>query len=148
MELLNHISDVIIVVVAIASPILALIEKTQKVNWKPLSKIVSFITGQDAFRDEIREKIKIIEDKIDDIQKNQENLQKNQEETEISIIKDKILAFSSRIQSGKIPTENEFRQIHEIYDVYTNKGYNSYIHTEMEWIMLKENEIKNDFLKK
>lgn len=141
MELLNHISDVIIVACAIATPILAIIEKTQKINWKPLSKIFAFITGQTEFRKEVRDKIKVIETKID-------NIKKDQEEKEISDIKEKILAFSRMMRLGHTPTESEFRQIHEIYDIYDKKGYNSYIHTEMEWIMLKENEIKNNLTKK
>ena len=139
MELLNHISDVIIVACAIATPILAIIEKTQKINWKPLSKIFAFITGQTEFRKEVRDKIKVIETKID-------NIKKDQEEKEISDIKEKILAFSRMMRLGHIPTESEFRQIHEIYDIYDKKGYNSYIHTEMEWIMAKENEkIRHEF---
>ena len=141
MELLNHISDVIIVACAIATPILALIEKTQKINWRPLSKIFAFITGQTEFRKEVRDKIEVIENKID-------NIKKDQEEKEISDIKEKILAFSRMMRLGHIPTESEFRQIHEVYDIYDKKGYNSYIHTEMEWIMLKENEIKNNLTKK
>lgn len=141
MELLNHISDVIIILCAIATPILAIIEKTQKINWKPLSKIFAFITGQTEFRKEVRDKIEVIETKID-------NIKKDQEEKEISDIKEKILAFSRMMRLGHIPTESEFRQIHEIYDIYDKKGYNSYIHTEMEWIMAKENEIKNNLTKK
>lgn len=141
MEILNHISDVIIILCAIATPILAIIEKTQKINWKPLSKIFAFITGQTEFRKEVRDKIEVIEKKID-------NIKKDQEEKEISDIKEKILAFSRMMRLGHIPTESEFRQIHEIYDIYDKKGYNSYIHTEMEWIMAKENEIKNNLTKK
>lgn len=148
MEVLNHISDVIIILCAIATPILAIIEKTQKINWKPLSKIFAFITGQTEFRNEVRGKIEGIENKIEGVENKIDNIKKDQEEKEISDIKEKILAFSRMMRLGHIPTESEFRQIHEIYDIYDKKGYNSYIHTEMEWIMAKENEIKNNLTKK
>lgn len=142
LEYLKHIESIIIVVTAIIAPILALIEKSQKINLHPLTWLSNLLTGDKCFRAEIRCKIQGIEKSIDRVTDKVDNIQKEQQIKEINDIRQEILAFSRLLRNGYVPTESEFEHIFEIYDIYDKKGYNSYIHTEIEYI--REMKLKYD----
>jgi len=132
MELLNHISNVVVIITTMTMAVLAVIEKSQKIfpNWHPISCLM----GNDKFRDEVRKEIK-------DIKEDLTSIRKDQNEKEINDIRQEILSFSRMLRNDYLPTQSEFQHIHEIYDVYEGKGQNSYIHTEMDFIIEKELEI-------
>lgn len=132
MELLNHISNVAVILTTTILAIFAVIEKSQKIfpNWHP----ISVITGNEGFRNEVRKEIK-------DIKEDLTSIRKDQNEKEINDIRQEILSFSRMLRNDYLPTQSEFQHIHEIYDVYEGKGQNSYIHTEMDFIIGKELEI-------
>lgn len=134
MDLLNHISDVAVILTTTILAIFAVIEKSQKLfpNWHP----ISVITGNDKFRKEIRNEIKTIKKDLADIKSDQDI-------KEINDIRKEILAFSRMLRNNYIPTQSEFQHVHEIYDLYERKGQNSYIHTEMEYIISVEKQINN-----
>jgi hypothetical protein len=134
MDLLNHISNVAVILTTTILAIFAVIEKSQKLfpNWHP----ISVITGNDKFRTEIRKEIKTIKKDLADIKA-------DQDVKEINDIRKEILAFSRMLRNNYIPTQSEFQHIHEIYDLYEHKGQNSYIHTEMDYIISVEKQLNN-----
>ena len=71
--------------------------------------------------------INALETKID-------NIQKEVDINERDRIRYEILQFSGSLRNGLQRTQNDFDHIEEIYEKYQNKGWNSYIHSEMDFI--------------
>lgn len=71
--------------------------------------------------------INALENKIDNIQ---EEVNINERDR----IRYEILQFSGSLRNGLQRTENDFDHIEELYEKYQKKGWNSYIHSEMDFI--------------
>lgn len=71
--------------------------------------------------------IKAIDDKVN-------NLKEEVDANEIDRIKYEILQFSGSLRNGLKRTEVDYRHIEAIFTKYKNKGGNSYILHEMEYI--------------
>lgn len=71
--------------------------------------------------------INALETKID-------NIQKEVDINERDRIRYEILQFSGSLRNGLQRTQNDYDHIEEIYEKYQNKGWNSYIHSEMDFI--------------
>ena len=123
---MEQISNYIIIATTSIMAILGVIEKSQNIKWKPLSKLFGF-NKNDEFREEIRKDITDIKGRIDAITD-------ETKENELDRIRFEILSFASSLKNGYIPDEVEFRHIHHIYDKYTSNGGNSYVHTKMDYI--------------
>ena len=62
------------------------------------------------------------------------DLKKEVDANEIDRIKYEILQFSSSLRNGSNRTETDYQHIETIFTKYKNKGGNSYIMHEMEYI--------------
>ena len=62
------------------------------------------------------------------------DLKKEVDANEIDRIKYEILQFSGRLRNGSNITETDYQHIEAIFTKYKNKGGNSYIMHEMEYI--------------
>lgn len=71
--------------------------------------------------------INALETKID-------NIQKEVDINERDRIRYEILQFSGSLRNGLQRTQNDYDHIEEIYEKYQKKGWNSYIHSEMDFI--------------
>lgn len=71
--------------------------------------------------------IKAIDDKVN-------NLKEEVDANELDRIKYEILQFSGSLRNGLNRTEVDYRHIEAIFTKYKNKGGNSYILHEMEYI--------------
>lgn len=71
--------------------------------------------------------INALETKID-------NIQKEVDINERDRIRYEILQFSGSLRNGLERTQNDYDHIEEIYEKYQKKGWNSYIHSEMDFI--------------
>lgn len=71
--------------------------------------------------------IKAIDDKVN-------NLKEEVDANELDRIKYEILQFSGSLRNGLKRTEVDYRHIETIFTKYKNKGGNSYILHEMEYI--------------
>lgn len=71
--------------------------------------------------------INALETKID-------NMQKEVDINERDRIRYEILQFSGSLRNGLERTQNDYDHIEEIYEKYQKKGWNSYIHSEMDFI--------------
>lgn len=136
------ISSLIVTIAGAFMAILLVIEKSENIKWKPLSKLFG--------NKDIEMQVNKIEEKVNDISKVQENLIKSQKElvkiqqdNELGRIRCEILSFVQLMKNDYIPDEVEFQHIHAIYDKYTKNGGNSYIHTKMEYIKKMEELYNN-----
>ena len=71
--------------------------------------------------------INALETKID-------NIQKEVDINERDRIRYEILQFSGSLRNGLERTQNDYDHIEELYEKYQKKGWNSYIHSEMDFI--------------
>lgn len=71
---------------------------------------------------------------IKDIDKKVNNLKEEVDANELDRIKYEILQFSGSLRNGLKRTEVDYRHIEAIFTKYKNKGGNSYILHEMEYI--------------
>ena len=71
--------------------------------------------------------INALETKID-------NIQKEVDLNERDRIRYEILQFSGSLRNGLQRTENDYEHIEELYEKYKKKKWNSYIHSEMDFI--------------
>lgn len=71
---------------------------------------------------------------ISAISKDVDNLRKEVNNNEIDRIKYEILQFSGSLRNGLKRTEVDYQHIEMIFTKYRNKGGNSYIMHEMEYI--------------
>ena len=71
---------------------------------------------------------------ISAISKDVDNLRKEVNNNEIDRIKYEILQFSGSLRNGLKRTEVDYQHIEMIFTKYKNKGGNSYIMHEMEYI--------------
>lgn len=78
--------------------------------------------------------INALETKID-------NIQKEVDINERDRIRYEILQFSGSLRNGLTRTQNDYGHIEELYEKYQKKGWNSYIHSEMEFIRECRNKI-------
>lgn len=83
---------------------------------------------------------------INDLEKKIDNIQEEVNINERDRIRYEILQFSGSLRNGLTRTENDFEHIEELYEKYQKKGWNSYIHSEMDFIRECRNknvDIKN-----
>lgn len=71
---------------------------------------------------------------INDLEKKIDNIQKEVDLNERDRIRYEILQFSGSLRNGLQRTENDYEHIEEIYEKYQKKGWNSYIHSEIDFI--------------
>lgn len=71
---------------------------------------------------------------INALEKKIDNIQKEVDINERDRIRYEILQFSGSLRNGLERTQNDYDHIEEIYEKYQNKGWNSYIHSEMDFI--------------
>ena len=77
----------------------------------------------------------IINEKLDALIKvSIDNIQKEVDINERDRIRYEILQFSGSLRNGLQRTQNDFDHIEELYEKYHKKGWNSYIHSEMDFI--------------
>ena len=77
--------------------------------------------------------INALETKID-------NIKKEVDINERDRIRYEILQFSGSLRNGLERTQNDYDHIEELYEKYQKKGWNSYIHSEMDYIRSCHNE--------
>lgn len=77
--------------------------------------------------------INALETKID-------NIQKEVDINERDRIRYEILQFSGSLRNGLQRTETDYDHIEELYEKYKNKKWNSYIHSEMDYIRMCRNK--------
>lgn len=78
--------------------------------------------------------IKEIDEKVNNLKKEVNNLKKEVATNEIDRIKYEILQFSGSLRNGLKRSEVDYMHIESIFTKYKNKGGNSYIMHEMEYI--------------
>lgn len=71
---------------------------------------------------------------INALEKKIDTVQKEVDINERDRIRYEILQFSGSLRNGLKRTENDYKHIEELYEKYTNKHWNSYISSEMEYI--------------
>ena len=84
--------------------------------------------------------INALETKID-------NIQKEVDLNERDRIRYEILQFSGSLRNGLQRTENDYEHIEELYEKYKKKKWNSYIHSEMDFIRECRNKKTIDNIK-
>lgn len=128
-ETINGIAGLIVVVCSAIMSLLALIEKSNKIALKPLSKMFG--------REELIKKIDTIENKID-------NHILETREDEMDRLGQEVMSFASLLRNGYIPDSEEFKHIHKIFDKYTKLDGNGFAKIKMEYIEQKERELINN----
>ena len=78
---------------------------------------------------------------INALEKKIDNIQKEVDINERDRIRYEILQFSGSLRNGLQRTETDYEHIEEIYEKYQKKGWNSYIHSEMDFIRNCRNKI-------
>lgn len=78
---------------------------------------------------------------IDALEKKIDNIKNEVDINERDRIRYEILQFSGSLRNGLHRTENDYEHIEELYEKYTNKHWNSYISSEMEFIRSCKNHI-------
>jgi hypothetical protein len=127
-EQINSIASLIVVICSALMSILAIIEKSNKIKLKPLSKLFG--------RKELFDKIDLIGTKIDN----------HIVETRIDEkdrLGQEIMSFASLLRNGYIPDTEEFKNIHKVYDKYKSLDGNGFAKIKMEYIEKKERDIIN-----
>jgi hypothetical protein len=127
-EQINSIASLIVVICSALMSILAIIEKSNKIKLKPLSKLFG--------RKELFDKIDLIGTKIDN----------HIAETRIDEkdrLGQEIMSFASLLRNGYIPDTEEFKNIHKVYDKYRSLDGNGFAKIKMEYIEQKERDIIN-----
>lgn len=71
---------------------------------------------------------------INGLEKKIDNIQKEVDINERDRIRYEILQFSGSLRNGLQRTQNDYDHIEELYEKYQKKGWNSYIHSEMDFI--------------
>lgn len=71
---------------------------------------------------------------INALEKKIDNIQKEVDINERDRIRYEILQFSGSLRNGLQRTETDYDHIEELYEKYKNKKWNSYIHSEMDFI--------------
>ena len=102
MEQINTISSLIILITSMLAGVLGLIEKTQKIKWKPLTKLFG--------REEIINKIENLDKKVDKVMERQDELEKINLEKEYHDIREKILNFASDVHNGVGKTRLQYEE--------------------------------------
>ena len=77
---------------------------------------------------------------IDSLEKKIDGIQKEVDINERDRIRYEILQFSGSLRNGLKRTENDYDHIEELYEKYEKKGWNSYIHSEIEYIRVCRNK--------
>lgn len=85
---------------------------------------------------------------INALEKKIDNIQKEVDINERDRIRYEILQFSGSLRNGLQRTENDYDHIEELYEKYQKKKWNSYIHSEMDFIRDCRNKIIDNSNKK
>lgn len=96
----------------------------------------------------VTKEIKPIIGEINNLKEHIANLKEEQTTNELDRIRYEILQFSGSLRNGLKRTENDYQHIEELFEKYENKGGNSYIHSEMEFIRDCHNKIIDNSNKK
>ena len=99
---INTISSLIILITSMLAGVLGLIEKTQKIKWKPLTKLFG--------REEIINKIENLDKKVDKVMERQDELEKINLEKDYHDIREKILNFASDVHNGVGKTRLQYEE--------------------------------------
>lgn len=128
LDKINSVASLIVVVCSAIMSILAIIEKTDKIKFKPLSKLFG--------RKELLDKIDSIGKKLDDHITDTKVDEKDR-------LGQEIMSFASLLRNGFVPDTEEFKNIHKIYDKYKSLDGNGFAKIKMEYIEQKERELIN-----
>lgn len=85
-----------------------------------------------ALNDEIKEALKPIIDNQNKTNEKLDNLDKKIDEVDINRCKDFLVSFFSKVEKGEEIDEVELEHFYCVYEIYINKGGNSYIHSKYE----------------
>lgn len=117
MEQISTISSLIILITSMVAGVLGVIEKTQSIKWKPLSKMFG--------REELINKIENLDRKVDKVMERQNDLEKINLEKDYHDIREKILNFASDVHNGigktRLQYEEYFDKWLPKYDHLVNK---------------------------
>lgn len=102
MNKLQQISSIIILITTTLAGVLSLIEKSQKIKWKPITKLLG--------NDEILKKMDKLDNKVDIVVKRQDDLERQSHQKEYSEIREKILNFASDIHNGVGKTRQQYKE--------------------------------------
>lgn len=87
---------------------------------------------QSALNEEIKEELKPIIDNQNKTNEKLDVLNKKINEVDINRCKDFLVSFFSKVEKGEEIDEVELEHFYCVYEVYINKGGNSYIHSKYE----------------
>lgn len=94
-----------------------------------LTFIIGIITTRKKIKEIVDEWFKEkLSPKIDPIGKNINELSKKIDDLELETYKSYLVLFMAQVERGEKPDEVEIQLFDEIYEKYTKKGGNSYIH--------------------
>lgn len=85
-----------------------------------------------ALNEEIKEELKPIIDNQNKTNSKLDNLNKKIDEVDINRCKDYLVNFFSKVEKEEGIDEVELEHFYCVYEIYTNKGGNSYIHSKYE----------------
>ena len=128
LDKINSVASLIVVVCSALMSVLAIIEKTDKIKFKPLSKLFG--------RKELIDKIDSIGKKLDDHITDTKADEKDR-------LGQEIMSFASLLRNGFVPDTEEFKNIHKVYDKYKSLDGNGFAKIKMEYIEQKEKELIN-----
>lgn len=83
----------------------------------------------------------IINEEIKDLKEQVMEIRKDVDINERDRIRYEILQFSGSLRNGLERTDNDYKHIEELFEKYQEKGWNSYIHSEMRFIRNYRNKI-------
>jgi len=125
---INSVASLIVIICSALMSILTIIEKSEKIKFKPISKLFG--------RKELIDKIDSIDNKLD----------KHISDTKIDEkdrLGQEVMSFASLLRNGYIPDTEEFKNIHKVYDKYRSLDGNGFAKIKMEYIEKKERELTN-----
>lgn len=103
---------------------------------KKIKKIIN-----EQIKPSITEEIMPLKEELLQLKEKVCNLKDEQDINERDRIRYEILQFSGSLRNGLERTENDYKHIEELFEKYDKKGWNSYIHSEMEFIRNKRNQL-------
>lgn len=89
----------------------------------------------------VTKEVQTVNNEMCNIKKEIQDIKEEVNINERDRIRYEILQFSGSLRNGLERTENDYRHIEEIFEKYEQKGWNSYVHSEMEFIRSCRNKI-------
>lgn len=111
-----------------------------------ISFLVALISGIEFLNIRVSKKIKkdvkeIMQEEISELKNEVKQIKTDVDINERDRIRYEILQFSGSLRNGLKRTDNDYKHIEELFEKYQSKGWNSYIHSEMDFIRDCRNKI-------